>query len=324
MLGNKPAVDYVLRKDLIGGMPIGSYLMWPSLSYTPDGFVPCDGQLLKKAEYPELYEILGETYGGGGDSFGVPKFNDGRFVRGIGGNAASMGVAQGDAMRSITGQADFWGNRSNITGVSGVFYSEKNSDWKGRPVLNEVTADEAPNILHLDASRQVPTANEIRPYNSCVKWLIKCKNSKLYSNLDKSLIATESQPGVFKVKPQINGSATDATVTEKAIVDKLFGYGQSWKNVLADRHTNVIYYNDTGKPIFVAVRMQAASQGGASSINGSIGENIILHNYAALMPGITVVMSVSFIVGPGDSYKVISSHTLDTQLQDPTSWFEYR
>lgn len=229
MLGNKPAVDYAPRKDLIGGIPIGAYLMWPSLSYTPDGFVPCDGQLLKKAEYPELYEILRETYGGGGDSFGVPKFNDGRFVRGIGGNAANMGVAQGDAMRNITGQVDFWGNRSNLTSVSGLFYSEKNGDWKGRPALNEVTTDAASNILHLDASRQVPTANENRPYNSCVKWLIKCKNSKLYSSLDKTLIATESQPGVFKVKQQINGSATDATVTEKAIVDKLFGYGQSWK-----------------------------------------------------------------------------------------------
>ena len=324
MLGNKPAVDYALRKDMIGGMPIGSYLMWPSLSYTPDGFVPCDGQLLKKAEYPELYGILGETYGGGGDSFGVPKFNDGRFVRGIGGNAAAMGVAQNDAIRNITAQVDFWGNRSNLTTLDGVFYSEKNGDWKGRPALNEVTTDEAPNILHIDASRQVPTANENRPYNSCVKWLIKCKNSKLYSSLDKSLIATESQPGVFKVKQQINGLATDATVTEKAIVDKLFGYGQSWKNVRADRHTGVVYYNDTGKPIFVAVKMIANGQGGAAAVIGHIGENEILHNYAARMSGVTVTMSISFIVGPGDSYKIISSYTLDGSKQDPTTWFEYR
>lgn len=316
-LANKPASDYALKTDVMGGMPIGSYLMWPSLSYTPDGFLPCDGQLLKKADYPELYEILGETYGGGGDSFGVPKFNDGRFVRGIGGNAATMGVAQSDAMRNITGWLAVMSN--DVRQADGAFYmddvmSTGYNDGASDPVYR----------VRFDASRQVPTANENRPYNSCVKWLIKCKNSKLYSSLDKSLIATEFQPGVFKVKPQINGSATDTTVTEKAIVDKLFGYGQSWKNVRADRHTNVTYYNDTGKPIFVAVRMNADRQGGAASIAGYIGENHILYNYAAQMPGITVCMSISFIVGPGDPYKIISSYMLDGSNQDPTSWFEYR
>lgn len=316
-LANKPASDYALKTEVMGGMPIGSYLMWPSLSYTPDGFLPCDGQLLKKVDYPELYEILGETYGGGGDSFGVPKFNDGRFVRGIGGNAATMGVAQGDAIRNITGWLAVMSN--DVRQADGAFYMDD--------IMNSGFNDGASDPVYrvrFDASRQVPTANENRPYNSCVKWLIKCKNSKLYNGLDKSLIATESQPGVFKVKPQINGSATDATVTEKAIVDKLFGYGQSWKNVRADRHTNVTYYNDTGKPIFVAVRMQADRQGGAAGIAGYIGESHILDNYAALMPGVTVNMSVSFIVGPGDSYKIISSYMLDGSKQDPTSWFEYR
>lgn len=316
-LANKPASDYALKTEVMGGMPIGSYLMWPSLSYTPNGFLPCDGQLLKKADYPELYELLGETYGGGGDSFGVPKFNDGRFVRGIGGNAATMGVAQNDAMRNITGWLAVMSN--DVRQADGAFYMDDIMSTG----FNDGTSDPVYRV-RFDASRQVPTANENRPYNSCVKWLIKCKNSKLYSSLDKSLIATESQPGVFKVKPQINGSATDATVTEKAIVDKLFGYGQSWKNVSADRHTNVTYYNDTGKPIFVAARMVAASQGGASSVIGAIGENEILCNYAARMPGVTVNMSVSFIVGPGDPYKIISAYTLDAGKQDPTSWFEYR
>ena len=221
-LANKPASDYALKTEVMGGMPIGSYLMWPSLSYTPDGFLPCDGQLLKKADYPELYEILGETYGGGGDSFGVPKFNDGRFVRGIGGNAATMGVAQNDAMRNITGWLAVMSN--DVRQADGAFYMDDVMSTG----YNDGTSDPVYRV-RFDTSRQVPTANENRPYNSCVKWLIKCKNSKLYSSLDKSLIATESQPGIFKVKPQINGSATDATVTEKAIVDRLFGYGQSWK-----------------------------------------------------------------------------------------------
>ena len=305
MLGNKPAVDYALRKDMIGGMPIGSYLMWPSLSYTPDGFVPCDGQLLKKAEYPELYEILGETYGGGGDSFAAPTFNDGRFVRGIGGNAASIGVAQGDAIRNITGKVDFWGNRSNLTALEGALYSENNGGWKGRPALNEVTADEAPNILHLDASRQVPTANENRPYNSCVKWLIKCKNSKLYSSLDKSLIATESQPGVFKVKQQINGSATDATVTEKAIVDKLFGYDYSCHDRTNEMQDGTTYTNTHSLPIILVLGTIAATQSGLIDTQLWYNGANIISTYHGPHTGVTPRSSITMFLLPGDTYKTI-------------------
>jgi microcystin-dependent protein len=42
-------------------------------NYAPRGYVLCDGQLLDVARYPDLFRVLGATYGGDGvTTFGVP------------------------------------------------------------------------------------------------------------------------------------------------------------------------------------------------------------------------------------------------------------
>jgi len=39
----------------------------------PDGWAPCDGRLLQVHEYPQLYSLLGTTFGGTGTTtFGIP------------------------------------------------------------------------------------------------------------------------------------------------------------------------------------------------------------------------------------------------------------
>ena len=35
-------------------------------------WLPCDGRMLKRAEYPALFAAIGVTYGGGADTFAVP------------------------------------------------------------------------------------------------------------------------------------------------------------------------------------------------------------------------------------------------------------
>jgi microcystin-dependent protein len=51
---------------------IGQVIMFGG-SYTPVGWVTCDGRLLSIAEYDVLYSLLGTTYGGDGQTtFGVP------------------------------------------------------------------------------------------------------------------------------------------------------------------------------------------------------------------------------------------------------------
>lgn len=45
------------------------------------GWMACDGRALSSYEYPELFAVLGYTYGGSGDHFCIPDYR-GSFLRG--------------------------------------------------------------------------------------------------------------------------------------------------------------------------------------------------------------------------------------------------
>ena len=146
------------------GVPIGTILAWPSHTLPADGgvWLLCNGQ--STAGYPQLSTIVGSN---------VPDYR-GVFLRGYGNqisthygtvthSSAALGELQGDAIRNIYGS---WDNGINTWSSDGAFYgvknwSNENSDyrlgWRG----------------YLDASRVVPTANEIRPVNRSVNWIIK-------------------------------------------------------------------------------------------------------------------------------------------------------
>ena len=146
------------------GVPIGTILAWPSHTLPADGgiWLLCNGQ--STAGYPQLSAIVGSN---------VPDYR-GVFLRGYGSqtsthygtvthSSAALGELQGDAIRNITGS---WDNGINTWSSDGAFYgiknwSNENSDyrlgWRG----------------YLDASRVVPTANENRPINKSVNWIIK-------------------------------------------------------------------------------------------------------------------------------------------------------
>lgn len=53
-------------------VPIGGVIEWPSSADAPSGFIPCDGRSLSTSEYPELFGVVGYTWGGSGSSFNVP------------------------------------------------------------------------------------------------------------------------------------------------------------------------------------------------------------------------------------------------------------
>lgn len=66
-----------LKNELI---PIGSILIYSS-EKVPHGYLPCDGSELSKKAYPELYALIGGTWGETKDSFFLPDLQ-GQFVRG--------------------------------------------------------------------------------------------------------------------------------------------------------------------------------------------------------------------------------------------------
>lgn len=60
--------------DVLGAkVPTGAILLWPStVTKIPNGFLVCRGNMLSSAAYPELFSVIGNTYGGSASTFQLP------------------------------------------------------------------------------------------------------------------------------------------------------------------------------------------------------------------------------------------------------------
>lgn len=156
-------------------IPVGSYILYSSNSNTPDGFLRCDGSALDKNTYAALFAVIGYTYGRSGDKFLLPNFSDGKFMRSIGGNAAALGTAQGDAIRNIKGSTGYgYGSAFRKAGAATGAFTGINEDTIGHQWHFSAHApNNYQDVVSFDASKVVPTANENRPLNMAVVVLIK-------------------------------------------------------------------------------------------------------------------------------------------------------
>jgi hypothetical protein len=142
-----------------------------------DAWLECNGQ--STAGYPELAAVVGPT---------VPNYQ-GMFLRGNGSqsfaqnngstvgvtttthSSGALGAIQGDTTRNIFGDILLQTRVSHTSGVSDVspFTDGGNNDGGFHG------AGEGPDILRFDSSRVVPTANENRPANIAVRYLIRAR-----------------------------------------------------------------------------------------------------------------------------------------------------
>lgn len=286
---------YLKKTELTDGLPIGAYLSYPSQKTIPAGFLIADGRSLKKSEYPELFDVIGYTYGGSGQNFNLPNFADGKFMRSIGGKAAPLGTAQQDELKShihnVSVNTDSYGN-STATLARGK---------------TEVNNNESGFIK--------PTGgNETRPYNMAVVVILKAKNvnTPTAGQIDKTILATEAKPGVVKLKNSITAKQEDAAITEKAVSDaieanKSIGIGQTYQDVWAQRELNTYYPNTTGRPIMVGVDFEP--------ILVDTPISVVIDDQIVRTAGIDshIHVGFSFVVPAGSKYKIAT--LLNTSLK---------
>lgn len=150
----------------------------------PPGTLACDGSEISREAYKELFQVLG-TKAGAGDgvsTFNLPDFR-GDFIRCVGGNAAALGVEQGDAIRDIKGYVTVFGSWASLTGVTccispEVSELENNCFYRGNTGTNSAaslqsTGQSVTNYgLFFQAGNVVPTADENRPVNVALLWCI--------------------------------------------------------------------------------------------------------------------------------------------------------
>ena len=318
---------FVLKTELQDGTPIGAYLAWSSQEKIPAGYLLCDGRSLKKSEYNELFAVIGYTYGGSGENFNIPKFNDGRFFRSIGGNAAALGIAQGDAidvnslqLNSYTGDnagaRHTYGTNSTVEYRAVAFtYSNNGED------LGYKSSAGKGNATIFSSTKK---ANENRPYNMSVVVLIKAKDVKEPSanQIDKNIYATEVKAGITKLKNAITGEQEDVAVTEKAVSKALkaqlpLGAEQTWQDMTSQRQKDIVYTNTTDRPICVVI----CGAVNYHSAPATVLVNNIQIGYLISHAGVYNLGQVNFCVPVGSSYKVNSD---GTDGIDIFKWLELR
>lgn len=147
---------------------IGEIKIFP-VDDVPDHCLECNGALVGRAAYPELFAVLGTVYGEGDGSttFAVPDFRD-KFLRGSGGvNGAAIGTAQGDATAvnglSIVMQRSIGGADSVMPTVNG---------GNNHCPFNANGGANLYNYVYLDGTDSLSGDIETRPVNYAVKYCI--------------------------------------------------------------------------------------------------------------------------------------------------------
>ena len=122
----------------------------------------CDGREISRADYPELFEAIGTTYGEGDGTttFNIPD-RRGYFGRCLDAGAEvdyqsyrEIGSKQGDAIRNITGSFETR-TPAGEHPPTGSFYISSTGGW-----LNSASSLGGGGEISIDASKQVPTAPE--------------------------------------------------------------------------------------------------------------------------------------------------------------------
>lgn len=165
-------VDYITRNELPEpGLPIGFICMvtYGSADNYGGNYMIADGRSLSKTAYPELFAKIGYTFGGSGDNFNIPNMTD-LFVRAAGPNRA-VGSIQQDALQNIKG--DLWGVDKVRNSESNTALFKRTERWSAN--IKNGSGDDWGFKVVFDASRVVRTADETRPKNIAMWYVIKVK-----------------------------------------------------------------------------------------------------------------------------------------------------
>lgn len=71
----------LIAQEISNHFPVGMIFAFPAEAI-PENFLPCEGQELPKKQYPALFALIGNSFGGAGTTFCLPDLQ-GQFIRGL-------------------------------------------------------------------------------------------------------------------------------------------------------------------------------------------------------------------------------------------------
>lgn len=161
------------------GVPVGTVLPYVGLKNDRDGLVAdgwlyCDGTILWRQDYGELFEAIGVTFGGDGDHFHLPDLR-GLFLRGV-----DDGANRDPDVHSRRKQDGNPADPENPVGtVQGDEFAKHHHFWNGWKNCDD-GSDKQCWARDWDGSdREMDLSdtggNETRPKNVAVWYIIKAK-----------------------------------------------------------------------------------------------------------------------------------------------------
>lgn len=150
---------------------------------TPGGWLLCDGQGLKSADYPTLYAAIGTAWGngsancpGGGCNFNAPDLR-GVFIRGRAGTSgqdpdkdARTAINTGGSTGNTVGSYQADENKSHAHNYDDVYNDDSS---QGGVVVNNEAADGDGTNIYRWTKATTNTGGEGRPKNAYVNYIIK-------------------------------------------------------------------------------------------------------------------------------------------------------
>ena len=145
------------------------------LSSNHDNWLLCNGQEVNRADYPDLFKVIGVNFGAGNGTttFNVPDYR-GCFIRMLGGNAAAdFYTKQNEGLPNISG--NFSSHNASIgSDATGAFYKVADSGSS----IGAAVPGSFVKTLGFEASRSSSiygASTHVTPENFAVNYFIKAK-----------------------------------------------------------------------------------------------------------------------------------------------------
>ena len=163
--GDKLVAENITIDKSLYTLPVGSIIPYGS-NTAPTGFLLCDGSEVSKEAYPDLYAVIGDSFGTSTDGkFKLPDLR-GKFVQGANGDLATVKEA---GLPNITGQ--FYHDTNTRNKVSGAFsYTSGNN----QNLMNDAPTNSG--IVYFDASKSnaiYGNSETVQPPAVCLSYIIK-------------------------------------------------------------------------------------------------------------------------------------------------------
>lgn len=180
---------YIMNKEKI--LPIGTIVPYIDNKILPNNWAWCDGSVLNKTKYAELYKILKEIWGtdSSTDNFKLPDFR-GVFLRGLDPknkfkDFCELGVEQAECNKKHIHKVnvstegahthDFLetlrNNKNNISAVFPLYYRARPTDY-----IKNVPFSDSPAHTHKLTMIENTEDVAMRPSNYAISYIIKLKD----------------------------------------------------------------------------------------------------------------------------------------------------